>query len=289
MRISVLSDEISQDLTVAADVAVAGGIDGLEIRSVDGTPPHRLSDAALTDIRSYLGERGLLVSAFCPPGLKCPPPTTAAERAAVTAVVQRAVEQAALLGTGLVRIFSFYRTDPITPRPERAAEIARGVLDPVQLPEGVRLAVETGTRSNTPTIRLALRFLDALAGDALDLLWDPGNTVFSGFDPAPFPGDFALAPQRIAHVHVKDPQGTTRYVRLGDGDLPWPAILAGLDAAGYDGWLTLETHWRHDRELTPQERDEPHGEGISRGGVEASKECIAVLQRWLDSVHRSRP
>jgi sugar phosphate isomerase/epimerase len=183
-----------------------------------------------------------------------------------------------------VRIFSFYRTDPTVPEPERAAAQAREVLGPVQLPDGVRLALETGTRSNTPTVRLALRFLDTLGDERIGVLWDPGNTAFSGFDPSPFPADFAAGSDRIVHVHVKDPRGTARYVRLGDGDLPWPQILAGLDAADYDGWLTLETHWRRDRELTPQQRDEPWGEDISAGGTEASAECIAVLRDWLDAL-----
>jgi sugar phosphate isomerase/epimerase len=279
-RTSILSDEISQDLQVAIRTALGLGFDGLEIRSVDGCPPHLLDDAALRTIRDRMDEHGLRVSAFCPPGLKCPLPDGAAERAAATSVVQRAVEQAHLLGTSVVRIFSFYR-DGDTPEPERAAELAREVLAPVEPPPGVALALETGTRSNTPTLALSARFLDLLGDDGIGILWDPGNTAFSGFDPQPFPGDFDTAAARIVHVHVKDPVGTARYVRLGDGDLPWPAILDGLGAAGYDGWLTLETHWRTDRELTPRERDEPWGEGISDGGLEASSECMAVLTSWL--------
>lgn len=280
MHASVLSDEISQDLAVAVTTAVEAGFDGLEIRSVDGCPPHRLPDAALAEIRRTVTGAGLAVSAFCPPGLKEPLPAGPAERAAATAVVQRAVEQARLLGAPAVRIFSFYRDGPV-PEPERAAAVARAVLAPVELPPGVRLVLETGTRSNTPTVATATRFLAALGDPGVGILWDPGNTAFSGFDPSPWPGDFAAAPGRIAHVHVKDPQGTARYVRLGDGDLPWPRILRGLAEAGYDGWLTLETHWRQDRELTPAERDEPWGDGVSAGGLQASRECMAVLASWL--------
>ena len=85
-------------------------------------------------------------------------------------------------------------------------------------------------------------------------------------------------------MHIKDPAGTARYVRLGDGDLPWPAILQELSGTGYCGWLTLETHWRRDRDLSPGERDEPWGEGISAGGLEASRECMAVLSSWLEAL-----
>lgn len=280
MLTSIINDEISQDLDVAIRAAVELGFDGLEIRSVDGCPPHRLDDAALRAIRHSLAANGLRASAFCPPGLKCPLPEGPAERAQVTSVVQRAAEQAQLLGTSMVRIFSFYRSGSAA-EPERAAAVAREVLAPVELPPGVRLVLETGTRSNTPTVTLAARFLKALGDDRVGILWDPGNTVFSGFDQNPYPGDFQSAAASIAHVHVKDPCQTARYVRLGDGDLPWPLILRGLADAGYDGWLTLETHWRRDRELTPAERDEPWGAGISVGGLEASRECMAIMNGWL--------
>ena len=53
-----------------------------------------------------------------------------------------------------------------------------------------------------------------------------------------------VAAPLIRHVHVKDPAGHSGYVRLGDGDLPWPRILAALAASGYAGWVSLETHWR---------------------------------------------
>jgi sugar phosphate isomerase/epimerase len=280
VRASIISDEISQDLGAAIAVAVRHGFDGLEIRSVDGCPPHLLGDAAVRDIRRRLDDAGLAASAFCPPGLKSPIPRDAAARAEAAEVVRRAVVQAELLGTAKVRIFSFYR-DGDVPEPERAARAAAEVLGAVEVPPGIRLVLETGTRTNTPTVALAARFLDALRDDRVGILWDPGNTVFSGFAEHPFPGDFAAAPDRVEHVHVKDPQGTRRYVALGDGDLPWPQILRGLEQAGYQGWLTLETHWRADRELTPRERDEPWGEGISAGGLTASQSCMATMAGWL--------
>lgn len=64
----------------------------------------------------------------------------------------------------------------------------------------------------------------------------------------------------VRYAHVKDvrrapadtpPEGWTRYTDhgraydtapLGAGELDWPAIVEGLAAAGYDGYLTLEPH-----------------------------------------------
>lgn len=287
MRPSILSDEISQDLGTAIETAQRFGFPGLEIRSVDNRAPHRFDDAMVRSIRKQLDDGGLVASAFCPPALKCPAPAGPGGEAEVADVVSRAVDQAAMLGTEVVRIFSFYR-DGAVPQPSAAAEVARRVLARVDLPVGVRLLLETGTRSNTPTLAHAREFLMALGDDRIGVLWDPGNTVFSGFDGRPFPGDFDVAADLIRHVHVKDPRSTTAYVGLGDGDLPWPQILRALDDQGFDGWLTLETHWRLDRALTSAERDEPWGPGISDGGLAASAICMRVLSGWLDDLRPTR-
>jgi len=280
MRASILSDEVSQDLDVAIEAASRHGFAGLEIRSVGGCPPQLFDDATVRRIRRRLDDAGLEASAFCPPALKSPIPRDNAGSADAAVIIQRALGHAAQLGARVVRMFSFYR-DGAVPEPERAARAAAAVLSKVEFPDGVRLVLETGTRTNTPTVGLAARFLDVLGDDRIGILWDPGNTVFSGFAPHPFPEDFETAPDRIEHVHVKDPRGTSRYVALGAGDLPWPDILRGLDRRGYRGWLTLETHWRIDRELTPRERDEPWGDGISAGGLPASEVCMRTMADWL--------
>ncbi|MDF5757689.1 sugar phosphate isomerase/epimerase family protein [Spongiactinospora sp. TRM90649] len=277
MRLSIIGDEIDQDLlTVARDVRDRG-LTGVEIRSVGNVRPHELTDDRLREIREVLAVHGLRVAGFCPPALKQPLPRTDAEVASARALLARSVEQARVLGSPHVRIFTFYREGE--PDPRGAAAVAREVLSGLVPGDGVRLLVETGTRTNTPTVALTLRFLDALGRDDLGVLWDPGNSVFSGAEPVPFPGEYFAARELIGHVHVKDPAGTTGYVRLGDGDLPWAAIIGTLAADGYTGWLSLETHWRQGRTLTQRERDEPWGDAFSRGGRQASAECMRELVR----------
>ena len=57
----------------------------------------------------------------------------------------------------------------------------------------------------------------------------------------------------IAKLHVKDfklnPDGHGgEFVHPRDGSIDWPAVLRALDAAGYDGWATIE-----DDGLPPEE------------------------------------
>jgi len=47
--------------------------------------------------------------------------------------------------------------------------------------------------------------------------------------------------ERIVYVHLKDYRSEPlAFLPLGRGELDVKAILSGLDAAGYDGWVTVE-------------------------------------------------
>jgi sugar phosphate isomerase/epimerase len=76
--------------------------------------------------------------------------------------------------------------------------------------------------------------VDAVDSPALGVYYDPGNAVGSGLDPLE---GLQVLGSRIKQVHIKEREGD--YV--GDGIVPWPAILTALQASGYDGWLVFET------------------------------------------------
>ncbi len=279
MRLAIINDEIDQDLDRAAAAAADQGFQGLEIRSAWNTPPHLLSDERLRTVRATTEAHGLRIAGFCPPALKCALPRTAAEVDAVRGLLVDSLRRARLLGAPFVRIFTFFREND--PDPRAAATAARAVLDGVTWSD-TEVVIETGTRTNSPTMRHTMEFLDALGDDRLGVLWDPGNSVFSGWDAEPFPRDYALGRERIRHVHVKDPDGTNGYVGLGDGDLPWTDIIETLRTDGYTGWLSLETHWRIGRVLTGPQRDEPWGDEFSADGYQASLTCMRRLRELLD-------
>ncbi|WP_174184506.1 sugar phosphate isomerase/epimerase family protein [Nocardia barduliensis] len=285
MKLAVIGDEIAQDIEVVADVAAGAGARGVEVRSVADRAPGMLTRPELQRIRNALDAKELEVAGYAPPAFKCPLPITDEECALVADELAGFMEQAAVLGAPHVRIFTFWREGE--PDPVRAARAAARVLSEVR--SEIPLVVETGTRTNTPTMRHVLAFLEELSFPGLGILWDPGNTVFSGWDPAPFPEDYAAGGTLIRHVHVKDPDGMNGYVRIGSGDLPWPAILRRLAEDGYAGYLSLETHWRIGRVLSALERDSPWGDAFSRDGQAASVECLGILRTMLDQTSRVEP
>ncbi|KUO20692.1 sugar phosphate isomerase/epimerase family protein [Streptomyces dysideae] len=279
MRLCILTDEISQDLDEVLAVCTRHGFTAIEVRSVWNIPPHELTLHQCKEIAARAAASGISVAGFASPVFKTELPSGHVQLAASEALLNRSLEQCAALGTDLLRVFSFFRSG--APDVARAAEAIGTVLDRVPT-DGVTVGFETGTRTNTPSATLTQQLLDALGRPSTGMIWDPGNTVFSGFgDGSGLCGLEDIQPEALAHIHVKDPVGTSEYVELGHGSLPWPAILSALRARGYDGCLSLETHWRRTRVLTANERDEPWGDGFSAGGREASEACMATLAAWV--------
>ncbi|MGW5158618.1 TIM barrel protein [Nonomuraea wenchangensis] len=94
-----------------------------------------------------------------------------------------------------------------------------------------------------------------LGGSSVALCLDTGHLLIGGTDPLDV---VDRAPGRIAHVHLKDVDAALAarvrsrelsytqavragiYRRLGLGDVDVKGIVAGLTAAGYDGWYVME-------------------------------------------------
>ena len=78
------------------------------------------------------------------------------------------------------------------------------------------------------------------------MLWDPCSGLRAGEPDILAP--FSAIEQQLAHVHAKDilvdPQlrHGRRYVPIGQGQIPWPKILARLAGISYAGAVSLEPH-----------------------------------------------
>ena len=124
-----------------------------------------------------------------------------------------------------------------------------------------------------------------LGGCGVPLCLDTGHIMVGGLDPAEL---VRAAPDRIAHVHLKDvraslaPRVLARevpfvqavraglFTPLGQGDIDIAGIVRGLEETGYRGWYVLEQDLVIDAEPAP-------GDGPIRR-VRADVEFLAALQ-----------
>ncbi|GHO59098.1 sugar phosphate isomerase/epimerase family protein [Ktedonobacter robiniae] len=274
LRLSIVTDEISQDLKHALHVCRDLQVDTVELRKVEGKDIVLHDTASLMRIQSLLRDQGFRVCSIASPFLKCPLWSELAltahtkEQAREWDLLQRSFEVAALFGAPLVRTFSFLRIpDPATIRPvllEVIAEAARLTEE-----AGLKLVLENEHACNIATGEEAGWLLQRLPADTFGVIWDPGNEAYVGS--SPFPAGYQHVRGRVLHMHVKDaiypldaPQQRC-FVKMGTGSIDYVGQFRALAEDGYTGTISLETHYIH-----------PNG-----GREQATRESFAALYQML--------
>lgn len=271
-RLAVITDEISDDLTHALAVCSELGIRTVELRVVNGRSIVDHNDESLREIKAQLDEGGFDICNIASPFLKTHlgdgsdtiGNTHGAKeltREQHQDVLKRSLEIAHLLDAPMVRAFSFWRVrDPEAVREEILETLARATE--ITADAGKLLGLENEHACNIGSGTEAAWYLERITDLALELIWDPGN--ISALGVVPDKAQYDAVADRIGHVHVKDGNAipADHFVVPGEGVCDWESQLRWLHEGGYDGPLSLETHFALD------------------GSIEAGTRVIAaVLQR----------
>jgi L-ribulose-5-phosphate 3-epimerase len=254
MRLSIITDEISQDLSHALHVCRDLQVDTVELRRVEDKEIVFHDAASLGRLRSLLRAQGFRVCCIASPFLKCPlwsettPAVRGAEQRREWDILQRSFEVAALFEAPLVRTFSFLRvSNPQAVRPLILDVLSEAIGRTARA--GLKLVLENEHACTIATGEEAGQVLRHLPDAAFGLIWDPGNEAYSGSDP--FPAGYQHVRGRVLHVHVKDAlfsPGThwqRRFVKMGTGSIDYVGQFRAFAADGYTGTISLETHYQH--------------------------------------------
>jgi L-ribulose-5-phosphate 3-epimerase len=139
VRLSIILDELGDDVGVALDGCERLGLDGVELRTLAGRSVVQASDEEFARVVEAVAKRGLGITALATPVLKCslpglPAPAGALHGARATATIEdswrdldRALERAERYDVPFVRIFSGWRVpDPSEVTEQVAETIAEG-------------------------------------------------------------------------------------------------------------------------------------------------------------------
>lgn len=256
--IASITDEFSPDFAVALDAMVEIGMQIAELRVLWGKNILNLSDEELDKARDLLGERNISVVSIASPVLKCVLPgapdidTRFQHDVFASAhtfddqprLTDRAFHVAKFFGAKVVRVFSYWRTV----EPEKCFDGIVKALDGLSRkaqPEGLIIGLENEHACNIATASETKKVLDVLDHSNLQVVWDPANCLISGENPYP-EGYRLLPPSRIAHVHIKDCHMDGHkpvWGPVGTRAIDWKGQIAALNADGYPGCISLETHW----------------------------------------------
>jgi len=291
--ITVITDEVSQELPVITDFIREFRLSGIELRSFNGRAFKDLTAADVALIGAASQAEGWRVFGCATPVFKCDLEDAAAI-AAHREIFKRSLDVARELKCDLLRVFTFLRTpNPAEPtKQSRVVEQLQGLLE-LAAGSGVRLGVENEHSCLAATAEETAAILAPLPADRIGAIWDPCNVLYVPGAAAPTPDDLTRLSGRIFHLHVKDavrrvgpvPAGELIAVGtpVGVGDVDWRAHFRTLQGMNYGGLLSLETHWRLEK-IDEALLHLPAGHAFSHGGEAASRTCLHNLKALLETV-----
>lgn len=281
MRLSVITDEISQDLGRALDVMAEYGCADAELRNIYGRYIVDADEDDLKRAEAELARRKMAVPCIDTPFFKCDLKDTDAAVSGPTHgakergreeqmhLLQRAIDLCKRFDAPYIRIFSFWRRGPLTPEIED--RIAQALLAPAEVAEraGVTLLLENEHSCYLGTGAETARVVQRVGSPALQMVWDPGNAFMAG--ERPFPSGYEAAAPFVRHVHVKDArvtaEGKLEWTVVGEGEIDYANHFRALKSSGYTGVVALETHFKA-----------PGGDPET-----ASRLCLAGLKRLVEA------
>ena len=282
---AVITDEISQDLDLAAAMIRQFGLQQMELRTAWDVRIDNMTPEHLQRVRDIAARHGLGIVCLATPFLKCDLGSTE-EYEEHLQILRRSIAAAHTLGAKVIRTFTFWKQGDLGPNLEA---IVRAYAEPARIAagEGVILGVENEPACFVGTGHEAAELIEAVAAPAVRAVWDPGNACWTERERA-VPDGYERIKPHIAHVHIKDvilagAGGQPEATVVGRGDVDIPGQLAALVRDGYTGCASLETHYRVKAHLSEEAVNRPGGSVFSEGGEEASR-----LRPWDRVTRRSR-
>ncbi len=284
-KTAVISDEISQDLPTAAALAVKYGLDGLEIRSVNERNPFQMTEEDFVYVKKVCDEYGLAICGIGAPLFKCTLGNEEEYKAHLEGL-ERCIKAAKLWGTDIIRGFTFWREEP---REGLFEEIAAKFVPVIAMAEenDITIVLESEPSVNTDNMRSLYDFITLLGSERVQALLDPGNEVSDPACPPPYPVGYELLKPYLKHIHLKDALVTKagsfyEPALIGQGDVDYHGLIERLKADGYDGWVSVETHYRMKKSFDEEQLSRPQGSSFSDGGYEATSAYLDILRDEFD-------
>jgi sugar phosphate isomerase/epimerase len=282
MKVSVITDEIDNDLEHALDVMAEYGVRSAELRTVWDKNIADAPDEYIDRIKRIIDSRKVNIVGIASPFYKCDLPGTSGEGASGPLhdaiardfnqqmdILKRCIDIAHLLGTSFVRVFTFWNKIALT------LEIEEKIIDAFKAPaelakkEDVILLIENEHACLTGTGKQTARLLEKIDSPFVQAIWDPGNAFMAGENP--FPEGYEAIKRYTRHVHVKDAAGKNgekAWQIVGKGQCRWEEQIYALKRDGFEAYLSLETHI-----------DKPTKEA-------ASRECLESLIRLANQAEQ---
>ncbi len=236
--ISAFADEYSHDPVRQAEFLESRGVGYIEPRFVSGRNIADLAENEVKEYKSILLDHGVRASAIGSPLGKI---NLADDFDDHLERAKNCFNNACVMETTLIRMFSFYLRDGQTPTNARGEVIEKlGVLIDLADSYGLTLCHENEARIYGESPERCHDILSCFGG-RLKAVYDMGNFVLDGHDP--YPMAYEMIKPYIAYFHIKDSMRAGAIVPAGCGEAKIYDILAAHKASSdSDFFVSLEPH-----------------------------------------------
>jgi L-ribulose-5-phosphate 3-epimerase len=274
-KLGIITDELTGELQDALPFLASYHLHWCELREMWGKNIMNLSKEELGRARKLIADAGLQVSDIGSPIFKWNLPQMPAKanekrdefkasfvESDADRLLHQSFDLARHFGTNQVRIFSYWRVED----PQKAYPYVRDKLaEAAQLAAKAEmvLVLENEHTCNVGTGRELGHLIKDINSPALRGNWDPGNAAM--LDEVPYPHGYEAVKGQFAHMHIKDVRknattGKKEWAPVGGGFIDWKGQMQALHKDGYDGTMSLETHYlRADRNKVESTRESLEG------------------------------
>lgn len=231
LRIFAFADEADASMSGQVSAMVRNGLQGLEIRGVDGENISKITPHKAREVRRMLNDHGLSVWSMGSPIGKI---RLDEDFEAHMDLFRYVVDLADIMGVSNIRMFSFYTQQHEGVRNQIIDRLARMLQECEGT--GISLCHENEKGIYGDTADHCVELLQALP--QLHAVFDPANFVQCGEDTL---RAWALLKDRVKYLHIKDALSDGSVVPAGKGEGNIPYIVKDYIARG-GREMTLEPH-----------------------------------------------
>ena len=272
-KLGIITDELTGQLEEALPFLSGYQLHWCELREMWGKNIMNLSQEELDRAKKLLAKHDLAVSDIASPIFKWNLPQMPAKEEKrdvykasfveedANRLLEESFKLARFFGTRQVRIFSYWRVE----HPEKTYAMVRDRLAQaakVAAKNDMVLVLENEHACNIGTGKEMGPLLKEINSPGLRGNWDPGNAAM--LDEVPYPDGYRAVKGFFSHVHIKDVRknaaGKKEWAPVGGGYIDWKGQMQALRKDGYQGTMSLETHYlRPDRNKVESTRESLEG------------------------------
>ena len=281
-RLAVFTDEITQDFARAVEIAKQFELDGVEVRSVWNKSPQDIDQDDRKKMKEILDDAGLVVCSIASPFFKCELDSQE-EYEQHLDILRRCIDLGKYFDCDIVRGFTFWRRGDVD---EVWQQVVGKYEQPVKILEemGATIAMENESSCYVGNGSDTARFIEDVGSGRVRSCWDPCNELS---DPrgskSPYPDGYQAIRPSMVHMHVKDAVPGEGVCAVGEGVIDYHGQFRALIDDGYEGFASLETHWRP-KKLDRKVVRTPGGAEFSAGGELPSCICLENIKRIIAEV-----